>query len=119
MSLDVRAVLRRAPISPFKVRRILNVIRGKGAVEALHMLRFMPHRGARMVEKLLKSAIANAEENFGMHRDDLYIYRIYADEGPRYKRYRFGARGRVKPYRRRTSHITIILRERGWEEGEE
>jgi large subunit ribosomal protein L22 len=72
----------------------------------------MPQVAARHVSKLLASAIANAEENFGVSRDDLVIYRITADEGPTRKWRRFGARGRFKPILRRTSHITIVLRER-------
>ncbi|MCD4753505.1 MAG: 50S ribosomal protein L22, partial [Anaerolineaceae bacterium] len=63
-------------------------------------------------KKLLASAIANAEENFGLNREDLYVYRIFADEAPTRKWRRFGARGRFKPILRRNSHITIILRER-------
>ena len=110
--LDVRASARYIPIAPRKVRRVVNLVRGKSVNEALALLRFLPHRAARPVYKVVASAVANAEENFGLHRDDLYIHRIFVDEGPRWKRYRFAARGRVKPYRHRLSHITVILRER-------
>ncbi len=116
MAIDVRAKARYVPVSPFKARRVINLVRGKDAVEALDILRFMPHSAARPVYKLIASAIANAEENFGLNREDLYIYRIFADEGPTRKWRRFGARGRFKPILRRSSHITVILREHEEEE---
>jgi large subunit ribosomal protein L22 len=72
----------------------------------------MPQGAARQVGKLLASAVANAEENFGVSRDDLYVYKITADEGPTRKWRRFGARGRFRPLLRRNSHITVVLRER-------
>ncbi len=111
MAIDVRAKARYVPVSPFKARRVINLVRGKDAEEALDILRFMPHSAARPVYKLIASAIANAEENFGLNRGDLYIYRIFADEGPTRKWRRFGARGRFKPILKRSSHITVILRE--------
>jgi len=111
MAIDVRAKVRYVPVSPFKARRVINLVRGKDADEALDILRFMPHSAARPVYKLIASAIANAEENFGLNREDLYIYRIFADEGPTRKWRRFGARGRFKPILKRSSHITVILRE--------
>jgi len=86
------------------------MVRGKKAVDALNILRFMPNAAARQVSKVLGSAVANAEENFGVSRDDLYVYRIFADEAPTRKWRRFGARGRFKPLLRRNSHITVILR---------
>jgi large subunit ribosomal protein L22 len=76
------------------------------------MLRFVPNRAAEPVRKLLTSAVANAEENFGVSRDDLFVATIFADEAPTRKWRRFGARGRFKPILRRSSHITIVLRER-------
>jgi large subunit ribosomal protein L22 len=75
-------------------------------------LRFVPNFAAKHVNKVLSSAVANAEENFGVSRDNLYVYRIFADEAPTRKWRRFGARGRFKPLLRRNSHITVILRER-------
>jgi large subunit ribosomal protein L22 len=82
------------------------------AVEALGVLQLMPQEAARSVHKLLKSAVANAENNFGMDAEDLYIAEIYADEGPVRRWRRFGARGRFKPIRKRSSHISVVLRER-------
>jgi large subunit ribosomal protein L22 len=112
MATDIRAILRFSGISAQKARLVIDVVRGKPAVEALTTLQFMPQNAARHVGKLLASAVANAEENFGVSRDDLYVYRITADEGPTRKWRRFGARGRFKPLLRRTSHITVVLRER-------
>ncbi len=112
MATDIRAQLRFAGISAQKARLIVDMVRGKPAVEALNTLKFMPQTAARTVSKVLTSAVSNAEENFGVSRDDLYVYRITADEGPTRKWRRFGARGRFKPLLRRTSHITIVLRER-------
>jgi large subunit ribosomal protein L22 len=109
---DVRASARYVPMSPQKIRLVLELVRGSDVVEALDVLRFTQKTAAREVAKLLQSAVSNAEENFGLNRDDLYIHQIYADKGPiRFWR-RFGARGRFKRIRRRFSHITVILRER-------
>ncbi len=109
---DVRAVARYIPVSAQKARLVVDLVRGKDAQEALDILRFTNKRAARPVAKVIASAIANAEENFGLNRDDLYVYRIFADEAPTRKWRRFGARGRFKPILRRSSHITVILRER-------
>jgi large subunit ribosomal protein L22 len=112
MAHDIRAVMRFSGVSAQKTRLIVDMVRGKPAVEALNTLKFMPQVAAREVSKLLSSAVSNAEENFGVSRDDLYVYRITADEGPTRKWRRFGARGRFKPLLRRSSHITVVLRER-------
>ena len=109
---DVRAKLSYLSVSAQKVRLVLDLVRGKDAVEALEMLRFVQKRSAEPVRKLVASAVANAEENFGLSRDDLYIAQIFADEAPTRKWRRFGARGRFKPLLRRSSHVTVILRER-------
>jgi len=109
---DVRAKLSHLSVSAQKVRLVLDLVRGKDAVEALEMLRFIQKRSAEPVRKLVASAVANAEENFGLSRDDLYIAQIFADEAPTRKWRRFGARGRFKPQLRRSSHVTVVLRER-------
>jgi large subunit ribosomal protein L22 len=109
---DIRAQLRYLPIPAQKVRLVVDLVRGKDAVAALDALRFLPKRAAEPVRKLLFSAVSNAEENFGVSRDDLYIATIFADEAPTRKWRRFGARGRFKPIFRRNSHVTVILRER-------
>ena len=109
---DVRAHLSFLSVSAQKVRLVADLVRGKNANEALETLRFVPSHAAVPVLKLLKSAVANAEENFGVSRDDMYIATIYANEAPTRKWRRFGARGRFKPVLRRSSHVTIILSER-------
>lgn len=110
---DFQAKLRFLPLSAQKVRLVIDMIRGKDVVEAMEMLRFVQKRSAQPVRKLLASAVSNAEENFGISRDDLYVAKIFADEAPTRRWRRFGARGRFKPILRRTSHVTVVLRERG------
>ncbi len=109
---DIQAHLRFLSISAQKVRLVVDLVRGKKANDALEILRFVPNRAAEPIRKLLTSAVANAEENFGVSRDDLFVSTIFADEAPTRKWRRFGARGRFKPVLRRSSHVTIILRER-------
>ena len=115
-AFEVRAVARHIPISPQKVRLVVDVVRGKGAEEALDILRFMPNKAAEPIFKLVQSAVANAEQNYGLEIDELFISSIYADDGPRRRLApyggRFGARGRFKPILRRSSHITVVLAER-------
>ncbi|HEY65858.1 MAG TPA: 50S ribosomal protein L22 [Caldilineae bacterium] len=111
MAEEVRAVYRYVGISPQKVRRVIDQVRGKRVDEALTMLRFMPQAAARPVAKTIASAVANAEENFGLAREDLVIAKITADQAPMRRWRRFGARGRFKPILRRSSHITVVLRE--------
>ena len=112
MATDIYAQARFIPISAQKVRLVADLVRGKDVQEALTLLKFTPNFAADPVSKVLASAMANGEENFGVSRDDMYVYRIFADESPTRKWRRFGARGRFKPWLRRGSHITIILRER-------
>jgi len=108
---DITAKARQISISAQKTRLVIDLVRGKNVVEALEVLNYTPNKAAGPVSKLIKSAIANAENNFGLNRYDLYIYKIVADEGPTRKWRRFGASGRVKPRLRRSSHISIISRE--------
>ena len=112
MSHDIRAELTFLPQSAQKVRLVLDTVRGMDANRALESLRFANKRAGEPVLKLLKSAVANAEENFGVSRDNLYIAQIFANEAPTRKWRRFGARGRFKPILRRQSHLTVVLRER-------
>lgn len=109
---DIQAHLRNLPMSAQKVRLVVDLVRGKGANDALEMLRFVNKAAALPVRKLVASAVANAEENFGISRDDLVIEKIFANEAPTRKWRRFGARGRFKPLLRRNSHVTVVLRER-------
>jgi len=110
---DIRAQAISTNISAQKARLVVDMVRGKDVVQAVTMLKFVPNYAAQPISKLLNSAIANAEENFGVSRDDLYVAKITADEAPTRKWRRFGARGRFKPILRRSSHVAIILRERG------
>ena len=109
---DIQAKLRYLSLSAQKVRLVVDLVRGKDAVEAQEILRFVHKRSAEPVRKLLASAVSNAEQNFGISRDDLYVASIFVDEAPTRRWRRFGARGRFKPILRRTSHVTVILRER-------
>jgi large subunit ribosomal protein L22 len=112
MANSVRAITRFVPMSPRKVRLVIDTVRGLGANEALAVLKFMPKAAAVPVSKAIRSAIANAEENLGLARDDLFVSEIKADEGPSRQWRRFGARGRFKPIIKRSSHITVVLSER-------
>jgi large subunit ribosomal protein L22 len=112
MTHDIRAVVTFLPQSAQKVRLVLDTVRGMDANKALENLRLVNKRAGEPVLKLLKSAVADAEENFGVSRDELYVAQIFANEAPTRKWRRFGARGRFKPILRRQSHITVVLRER-------
>lgn len=110
---DIHAKISHLSLSAQKVRIVIDMVRGKSANEALEILRFVNKRAALPVRKLVASAVANAEENFDVSRDDLYVAKITADEAPTRKWRRFGARGRFKPILRRSSHVSVVLRERG------
>jgi large subunit ribosomal protein L22 len=112
MAHDIRAEARFMSVSAQKTRRLIDLVRGKPAIEAANILKYVPSGASHPLSKVLASAMANAEENFGLSRDELVVYRIFADEAPTRKWRRFGARGRFKPLLRRASHITVILRER-------
>ncbi|MBE9570471.1 MAG: 50S ribosomal protein L22 [Proteobacteria bacterium] len=110
--METRAVAKFVRISPRKIRLVMDQVRGKQVGEALNMLSFAPQRGARILKKLVNSAIANAEQNTGVDVDSLYIMRVYADEGPTLKRWRPRAQGRATSIRKRTSHLTVVLNEK-------
>jgi len=107
--MEAKAVARYIRIAPYKVRQVVDLIRGKKVDEALAILRFTPKRAAHVVAKVVKSAVANAEHNYDMLRDELVISRAYVDQGPTLKRWRPRAYGRANIRRRRTSHITIVV----------
>ena len=113
MALEVRAVAKYIRMSPRKVRLVVDLVRGLAVAEALVLLRFTPKAAAKEVAKVIASAAANAEENYGLSADELYLARITADKGPTLKRGRPGARGRFKPILKRSSHITVVLAEKG------
>lgn len=110
--IGARATLNHARISSRKVKIVADLIRGKNADEALAIVKYTPKASSEILEKLLKSAIANAENNHHMAREKLYISEIYANQGPTLKRIRPAAKGSAVRIRKRTSHITIVLRER-------
>ena len=112
MAHDIFAQARFVSVSPQKARLVADLARGSDVQKAITTLKFTPNRAAHPISKVVASAMANGEENFGVSRDDMYIYRITVDEAPTRKWRRFGARGRFKPWLRRSSHITVILRER-------
>lgn len=109
---EARAVARFVRVPPRKARAVVDLVRGRSVQEALRVLRFVPRRAARVVEKVVRSAAANAVNNHDMDEGRLFIYRAYVDDGPRLKRIRPEMRGQVFPVLRRMSHVTVILRER-------
>jgi large subunit ribosomal protein L22 len=112
MDFEVRAVGKYIQMSPQKVRLVIDQVRGMKVDDALALLKYTPKAAAKPVAKVIHSAVANAEENFGMSRDDLFVARITADTAPTRRWRRFGARGRFKPVLKRASHVTVILGER-------
>ena len=111
-TLEAKAVLKYARISARKVKIVADLIRGKDAEEALAIIKFTPKAASEILEKLLKSAISNAENNHGMKLENLYVAEIYANQGPTLKRIRPAAKGSAVRIRKRTSHITIVLKEK-------
>lgn len=109
--MDVKAKARYLPISAQKIRLVCDQVRGMDAEDALVILRFMPQKGAELVTKLIESALANAEENYELNRQDMFVAEIFADDGPRQRRYKAGARGRFKPRVKPSSHLSVVLRE--------
>ncbi|MCB0130339.1 MAG: 50S ribosomal protein L22 [Caldilineaceae bacterium] len=110
--MQVQAVTKYTGISAQKARLVVNEMRGRNAEEALSVLAFMHQPSAKVVAKTIKSALSNATENFGLDAGDMYIAKIVADDAPKRRWRRFGARGRFKPWIRRSSHITVVLEER-------
>ena len=105
------ATVKYVRMSPSKVRITLDTIRGKKVDEALAIVKFTPKASSEIIEKLLKSAIANAENNHGMNRGNLIVSEIYANQGPTLKRIRPAAKGSAVRIRKRTCHITIVVKE--------
>ena len=109
--MEVKAITKSARMSAFKTREVTRVIQGLSAVAALDMLEFYPKKAARLISKTLASAIANAEHNNNLRRENLIIKEAVVGEGPTFKRFQPNARGSAGPIRKRTSHIRIILTE--------
>ncbi len=110
--MEVKATAKQVRVSPQKAQLVLALIRGKKVDEALALLRFVPTPTARLVAKVVRSAAANAENNFQMLPSNLRIVRTYADKGVTMKRMRAKARGRVNPILKRSSHITVVVGEK-------
>lgn len=110
--MEAKAIAKYVRISPRKVKPLADLVRGKDVEEALAILKFTPNKGAKLVEKVVGSALANAENNFDMDREKLYIADVYANQGPTMKRWRPRAQGRAFKILKRTSHIGVVLKER-------
>jgi large subunit ribosomal protein L22 len=109
--MKVKAIAKDVGISPQKARLVINMVKGKKVDEALTILRFLPTPTAKVVAKVIKSAAANAENNFQMSPADLKITDIFADQGHTLKRFRPQSRGRISPILKRSSHITVFVAE--------
>lgn len=107
--MEAKAVARTIRIAPRKVRLVLDLIRGKEVAEAIAILKLTNKASSPVVEKLLMSALANAEHNYDMNIDTLVVKEAYANEGPTLKRFRPRAQGRASAINKRTSHITIVV----------
>ena len=110
--MEAKAIAKYVRMSTIKLIPVTALIRGKNLEEALNILKFTPGRGAELVEKVVKSAAANAENNHSMNPDNLYIAEVFANKGPTMKRWRAGSKGRAFPILKRTSHIGVTLREK-------
>ena len=107
--MEVQALTKYVRVSPKKAREVIREIQGRRAAEAEQLLKFIPRKSARLIAKTLHSAIANAENNNNLSGEDLIISKAVIEEGPSLKRFRAGARGSAKHFKKRTSHIRIIL----------
>ena len=110
--MESKAVAKYIRIAPRKVRVVMNLIRGKNVADAFAILKFTPKAGADVIEKVLKSAVANAENNFDMNVDKLYVSSAFVDQGPTLKRIHPRSRGQAFKILKRTSHITVVVEER-------
>lgn len=109
--MEVKAVAKGVRVQPRKVRLVAREVRGKNAAEMVNVLRFHPSKGAFTLRKVIASAIANAENNYGMRGDRLKVSIIQVDEGPKFKRIQARAMGRANRIFKRTSHITVVVTE--------
>lgn len=109
--MEVRAIVRNVRVSPRKARLVCDAVRGKDVRTAMALLRFLPQKTAPIIAKTLKSAMANAENNYDLDPNDLYVKYIFADDAPQIKRGEFRARGRFNRIIKRSCHITVIVDE--------
>lgn len=110
--MQAKATAKYMRVSPRKMKFVCNMVRGKNVDEALSILKFTPRKGADILEKVVKSAVANAENNFDMDRDSLYVAEVYSNQGPTLKRWRPRAQGRAYKILKRTSHISVVVKEK-------
>jgi large subunit ribosomal protein L22 len=110
--MEVRAITRNVRVSPRKARLVCDAVRGKDVRQAMAILRFLPQKSAPIIAKTLKSASANAENNYDLDPDALYVKFIFADDAPQMKRGEFRARGRFNRILKRSCHITVVVEER-------
>lgn len=110
--MEAQAIAKGIRIAPRKARLTIDLIRGKSVQEADTILANLNKESARIIRKVLTSAVANAENNEGLNKEELYVKEAYINEGQVLKRIRFGSRGYVDPIKRRTSHITIVVSEK-------
>lgn len=108
----VKAQARWVKISPRKLARVVETVRGKSALEALNILKFMPQKGARILEKVVQSALANAKNNYKLKEENLIVHEAYVNQGITMKRWQPRARGRAFPIHKRTSHLTVWVQPR-------
>ena len=110
--MEAKAIAKYVRMSPIKLKPVCDLVRGKDLNEALTILKFTPGKGSEIVEKVVKSAAANAENNFDMNPDDLYVAEVYAHQGPTMKRWRAGSQGRASIILKRSSHVGVTLKEK-------
>ena len=110
--MEVKASARFVRIAPRKVRVVIDLVRGKSVNEALALLKFVPKRASEPIAKVIASAAANAEHNYNLNKDNLIISQAYVDQGPTLKRYHPRQRGQAFPILKRTSHITVVVKEK-------
>ena len=110
--MQAKAIAKYVRMSPIKLKPVTDMVRGKDLNEALTILKFTPGKGAELVEKVVKSAAANAENNMDLDPDTLYVAEIYAHQGPTMKRWRAGAQGRASMILKRSSHIGVTLKQK-------
>lgn len=110
--MEARAIAKFVRVSPRKMKPIADMVRGKAVKEALAILKYTPRKGARIFYKVMKSAVANAENNHEMTMDSLVVAQIYANQGPVMKRFKAGSMGRANPVKHRTSHVGVVVAEK-------
>ena len=110
--MEAKAIAKYVRMSPIKLKPVTDLVRGKDLNEALNILKFTPGKGSQIVEKVVMSAAANAENNFDMDPDNLYVAEICVNQGPTMKRWRAGSRGSASLILKRSSHVAVTLRDK-------